>query len=90
MAFTDPMFQLGMEMTMDKCHYSEFSDLIVRVVKLLEKKKSVPYALGYMMQSYISLAQRTNRLESEMEHMQRVERDLQGMQSSIPTLQKSA
>ena len=90
MAFTDPMFQLGMEMTMDKCHYSEFSDLIVRVVKLLEKEKSVPYALGYMMQSYISLADRTNRLENEMEHIKLLERKLQGMQSSIPTSQKSA
>jgi hypothetical protein len=87
MAFTDPMFQLGMRLTMQ---YSEFTDTVVRVVRLMEKEKSVHYALGYMMQSYISLASRTNRLESELEHMQQLERGLRDMQSSIPTSQQSA
>lgn len=77
-------------MTMEKCSYSEFSDLVDRVVKIMEKEKSVHYALGYMMQSYISLADRTNRLENEMEHMQLLLRKHQGMQSNIPTPQKSA
>jgi hypothetical protein len=75
---------------MEKCSYSEFSDLVDRVVKLMEKERSVHYALGYMMQSYISLADRSNRLENEMEHIKLLERKLQGMQSSIPTPQKSA
>ena len=75
---------------MDKCPYSEFSDLVIKVVRLMEKEKSVHYALGYMMQSYISLADRCNRLEIETEHMQLMESKLQGMQSSIPTPQKSA
>jgi hypothetical protein len=56
----------------------------------MEKERSVHYALGYMMQSYISLADRSNRLENEMEHIKLLERKLQGMQSSIPTPQKSA
>ena len=90
MAFNDPMFQLGMRMTMEKCVYSEFSDLVNKVVKLMEKENSVHYALGYMMQSYISLAERSNRLEKETEHMRMLERKLQGMQSSIPAPQKSA
>lgn len=75
---------------MNKTIYSEFNDTVTQVVALMQKEKSVHYALGYMMQSYISLAGRTNRLESELEHMQQLERGLRDMQSSIPTSQKSA
>lgn len=75
---------------MDKCAYSQFSDVVDQVVTLMKNEKSAGYALGYMMQSYISLADRTNRLESELEHMQLLLRKLQGMQSSISTTQKSA
>jgi len=64
---------------MDKCIYSEFSDLVNKVVKLMEKEKSVHYALGYMMQAYIGLADRCDKLEKETEHMRMLERKLQGM-----------
>lgn len=75
---------------MNKSTYSEFSKTVERVVKLMKDENSSHYALGYMMQSYISLANATNKLDSELEHMQLLERQLQAMQSSIPTSQKSA
>jgi hypothetical protein len=78
------MFQLGMRMTMEKSKYNEFSDLVNKVMQMMKDEKCVHYALGYMMQSYISLAHRTNRLEIETEHMKLIEKQLQR------TLEKSA
>jgi hypothetical protein len=90
MAFTDPMFQLGMRMTMTKCSYAEFSETVQRVSNMMKDNKSIHYALGYMMQSYIFLADRTNSIDKEMEHLKLLEENLLGMQNSMPTLQKSA
>lgn len=77
MAFTDPMFQLGMRLTMTKNSYTEFSDLVNKVMHIMEDEKSVHYALGYIMQSYIHLADRTDSLDSEIVRMQFVEKQLQ-------------
>lgn len=57
--------------------YEEFSDLVNKVMHMMEDEKSVHYALGYVMQCYISLALRTNKLDTEIEHMQLVEKQLQ-------------
>ena len=84
MAFTDPMFQLGMRMTMENSKYNEFSDLVNRVMQMMKDEKCVHYAFGYMVQTYIHLADRTGSLNSEMEHMKLIEKQLQR------TLEKSA
>jgi hypothetical protein len=57
--------------------YAEFPDLVERVTRLMKEENSVHYALGYMMQCYISLALRTNKLDTEIEHMQLIEKELQ-------------
>lgn len=57
--------------------YAEFSDLVERVTRLMKEENSVHYALGYMMQCYISLANQTDRMDREIEHMQLVEKQLQ-------------
>lgn len=77
MAFTDPMFQLGMRMTMEKSNYEEFSDLVNKVMNLMREDKCVHYALGFMVQTYIHLADRTGSLNSETEHMKYLEKKLQ-------------
>lgn len=57
--------------------YTEFSELVERVTRLMREKRSVHYTLGYMMQCYISLALRANKLDTEIEHMQLIEKELQ-------------
>lgn len=57
--------------------YAEFSELVERVTRLMQEKRSVHYTLGYIMQCYISLAFRTNKLDTEIQHMQLIEKELQ-------------
>lgn len=57
--------------------YAEFSDLVNKVMHMMEEKKSVHYALGYIMQSYIHLADRTDSLNREIGLMQLAEKELQ-------------
>ena len=84
MAFTDPMFQFGMRLTMENSKYEEYSDLVNRVMQMMKDEECVDYALGYMVQTYINLADRIDRLDTEIKHMQLIEKELQR------TLEKSA